>query len=125
MENPKLLNTNKTLLKVTPLAPFHELKVSCFPECASQTLEQFSSMPGYYLMDNPLEQGWQPNIEQNALQKISERVFSQELSEQSIPIESWPNVNDFNEFQRYFKVEQLALIADLGSEPLVTREVKL
>ncbi|MEL7316920.1 MAG: hypothetical protein AAFN08_18570, partial [Cyanobacteria bacterium J06559_3] len=109
----------------TLLSPLQELKVECFPETESQTLEQFSSMPGYYLIDAPQEPGWQELIRQNAVKKIFARIFIQELSELGIPTEKWPDVHSFEAFERCFKVEHLALIADLGVEPLITKESAL
>ncbi|MGH1486953.1 MAG: hypothetical protein ACRBCI_12095 [Cellvibrionaceae bacterium] len=123
MDIPTHLSTNKTLLKITPLVAFRDLKIKCFPESESQTLEQLQSMPGYYLMDTPRQEGYQEPIRQKAVREISTRIFNQELTETGIALENWPNIYDFDEFKKYFKVEHLALIADLGKVPLETKEL--
>lgn len=125
MEISKLLSTNRTLLRITPLSPLRDIKIECFPESKKQTLEQFRSIPGYYLMDTPSEPGWQETIREKELKRISAKIFAQELSELGIPNKKWPNINDFNEFKRCFEVDYLALIADLGTGPIITKEVAL
>jgi len=117
------LKTNKTLLKVTPLAPLHDLINRAYPDRPSDTLEEFSSRPGYYLIDAPTEVGWQALILERELRKVSERIFRQELCELSIPPDIWPSVDDFDVFRGHIKVETLALIADLGDAQIETTEL--
>jgi hypothetical protein len=123
VERYLLLATNKTLLKVTLLAPLRDLRNSLWPKLAAQTLDQFSSFHGYYLMDTPVEEGIQEPIWEREIAKISGRIFRQELSELGIPPEHWPAVDDYQEFKKHIAVERLALIADLGEKELKTTEV--
>ncbi len=125
METPIVYNTNKTLLKVTLLAPLRELKIKCFPQTANQTFEEFSSMHGYYLIDVPLKEGYQEPIRDKAIEKISAKIFNSELTELGIPPAMWPNIHDYDQFKRYFKIEFLSLIADFGTDPIVTNEIKI
>lgn len=123
MNTSKILSTNRTLLRVTPLAPLRDLRIACFPEYEKQTLAQLQSMPAYYLMDNPLGEGFQEPLKEKAVSRISSTIFNQELSEMAIPCDRWPDIEDYNVFKDYFKVDHLALTADLGSGPVVTSEV--
>ncbi|MBN4055201.1 hypothetical protein JYU12_00495 [bacterium AH-315-K03] len=125
MEAPITLATNRTLLRVTLLAPLRELKIKCFPDSSGQTLEQFSSMPGFYLMGMPNEEGWQEPIREKAVQQIAAKIFNSELSGLGIPVEAWPNIHDYSEFKKHLKIEHLALMADLGTGPVVTKEFEL
>lgn len=122
-ERPSLLATNKTLLRITLLAPLRDLRIRIWPELEAQTLEQFSRSHGYYLMDTPAEEGPQEPIWERETAKISGRIFRQELSELGIPPEYWPAVDDYEEFKKHIAVERLALIADLGEQELKTTEV--
>jgi len=123
LERPLLLATNKTLLKITLLAPLRDLRIRIFPELEAQTLNQFSSLHGYYLMDTPVEEGFQAPIWEREIAKISGKIFRQELSELGIPHGCWPPVDDYEEFKKHIAVERLALIADLGQKGLKTTEV--
>lgn len=118
MNKLAVYNTNKILLQVTLLAPFYELRNSCFPALSSQTLEQFSSYKGYYLNDSISGFGDQEKLREIALSKISSKIFSQELSEIGIPTENWPDIENFYLFKEYIKVDYLCLIADFGENKI-------
>ena len=74
-------------------------------------------------MDTPKEQGLQAPIWEREFRKIANQIFRQELSELAIPPDHWPDVDDFDVFTKHIAIEPLALIADLGEEPLKTVEI--
>jgi hypothetical protein len=121
----KELFTNRWLVQVSLLAPFRELKIQCTPSYESQTLEQFSAIQTYYLMDKPVESGWQPTIEENALRAIFRKIFVQELIGCDIPEEQWPDITSFEMFKKFVKTELLILGADFGKSKLVNNEIDL
>ncbi len=110
----KLLSTNRTLLRVTLLKPFRDLKIKCFTDSSNQTLEQFSSIKGYYLIKTPSNSLYPALSLEEELKKHYKKIFEQELSEVGIPRDHWPDINDFKEFNTYINVDFLSLIADFG-----------
>ena len=122
MDELKELYTNRTLVQISLQEAFHDLKIKHFPEYESQTLEQFSAVKTYYLMDALVESGWQSTIVQNSLKEISDKIFCQELLRCDIPLNAWPDTSDFELFNKFVKAEFLMLNADFGVSKLINIE---
>jgi hypothetical protein len=122
---PQLISTNRIILKVTPLSTLRDIKVACFPETSAQTYEEVSSTSGYYLIDAVRGPGPVKQLQERVVEQTAPSIFRQELSEMGIPVEKWPDVNDYEKFKQCFLVEQLALIADLGEEPIENIVIEL
>ncbi|MBV1911558.1 MAG: hypothetical protein KUG78_19865 [Kangiellaceae bacterium] len=125
MDELKELYTNKTLVQILLQAPFRDLKIKYFPAYENQTLEQFSAVQTYYLMDTRVEQGWQPTIVESSLKEISNKIFCQELMRCDIPVDAWPDTTDFELFSKFMKAEFLILSADFGDARLINIECNI
>ncbi len=118
-----LLWANRSLLKVTRGRALRDLQIACFPDLEAQSLEAFSSQHGYYLIESPRGDGdWKAKREA-ILRLAAPRIFRCELAELPIPMEQWPDADDFETFRLHFTWEFLALTADFGTGPITTSSV--
>ena len=113
-----MLATNRTLLEVRWRSTFCELRTQCFPDAPAFIEKDASGNKGYYLMDAPVGSGLQEPLRLESLARIAPEILKQELAEAGIPTANWPDVESFDIFNEYLHVNYLALIADLGTEPL-------
>jgi len=103
-----MLATNRTLLEVRWRSTFCELRTQCFPDAPAFNEKDASGNKGYYLMDAPVGSGLQEPLRLESLVRIAPEILKQELAE----------AESFDIFNEYLHVNYLALIADLGTEPL-------
>lgn len=124
MLNKYTYTTNKLLIRVTRKKAFRDLHIEVRPEFANgPTLEQFSSLESFYLMDEFIEEGYYEEIFLEKLKEISKDIFICELSSTTIPIEKWPDVEDFDTFLNFFDIKQKCLEADLGKLVCTNRKI--
>ena len=116
--------TNKLLLCVTRTESFRNLNLEIHPSMEKQTLEQFSSLESFYLMDSFIEEGFYEEIFSRKLKEIYKEIFISELSSTTIPIERWPDIEDFDTFLQFFDVKRKCLVADLGNSVCENRKIE-
>ena len=117
------LFTNKWIVQVSLRENFRKLKVECTPEYKNQTLEQFCLPKTYYLMDKVVESGWQESIEEKSIAEISAKIFTQELINLDIPEDMWPEVSNFEIFNKFIRTKLLILGADFGKSKITNKEI--
>ena len=118
-----MLWTNRHLLEIRRGRALRELAIACFPELEAQSYEAFSSRSSYYLIDRPRGDGDQIAKRDAILKAAFPRIFRCELAHVAIPLDQWPDSEDFESFRKYFTWDYVGLMADLGTDPVTTKSV--
>lgn len=109
---------NKTIITVTPKAPFIAWVQSTDESSADIKAENITESPNAYMVDDT-EDGLDP---EKLIKNNFKALFEGELNGWIVDESIWPSRRDLQTFQKWFQVTVHGQIFDLGERQVLTEE---
>ena len=109
---------NRSVIVVTPRAPFLEWVQNADDRSAHITAEDVAYSPNAYLVTDT-EDGMDP---EKLIKKNFKAIFEEELTGWIVDESIWPQKRDLRTFKQWFQATVHEIVYDLSDKPLLLEE---